>query len=64
MVAKALSTVEGVGNVTVEREDTSVTSRSATWSYTIDFDSIVGNVEELTVVSSETFRLRVVLKLR
>lgn len=55
IVANALSTVGGIGNVTVELEVTSVTSGSASWSYIIDFDSIVGDVEELTVVSSETF---------
>lgn len=52
-VANALSAVESIGNVTVAREDASVTTGSASWTYTIDFDHMVGDVEELTIISSE-----------
>lgn len=58
MVASALSAVEGVGNVIVERDDTLVTLGSASWTYTIDFVSITGDVNEVKVGYGEHAALR------
>lgn len=49
MVASALSAVEGIGLVEVTREVTSVTSGTASWSYTVSFVSVVGDVGQLSV---------------
>lgn len=49
MVASALSAVDGIGSVEVSREVTSVASGAASWSYTVSFVSVVGDVEQLTV---------------
>lgn len=51
MVASALSAVEGIGLVEVSREVTSVTSGTASWSYTVSFVSVVGDVQQLTIGS-------------
>ncbi|CAM9773581.1 unnamed protein product, partial [Ectocarpus sp. 13 AM-2016] len=53
MVASALSAVVGIGPVQVTREVTSVTSGAASWSYTVAFTSVVGDVEQLTVGSED-----------
>lgn len=53
MVASALSTVEGVGLVEVSREMTSATSGAASWSYTVSFVSVVGDIQQLTVGSAD-----------
>ncbi|CAM9800578.1 unnamed protein product [Ectocarpus sp. 6 AP-2014] len=53
MVASTLSAVTGIGPVQVTREDTSVTSGAASWSYTVAFMSVVGDVEQLTVGSED-----------
>lgn len=53
MVASALSAVEGIGVVEVNREVTSVTSGAASWSYTVSFVSIVGDVQQFTVGSAD-----------
>lgn len=53
MVSSALSAVDGIGPVDVSREISSVTSGVASWSYTVAFVSIVGDVQQLTVGSSD-----------
>ncbi len=53
MVASALSAVEGIGSVEVSREVTSVPNGAASWSYTVSFVSVVGDVEQLTVDSGD-----------
>lgn len=53
MVASALSAVEGIGLVEVTREVTSVTSGTASWSYTVSFVSVVGDVPQLTIGSAD-----------
>ena len=49
MVASALSTLDEVGNVDVYERVTSITAGTASWSYTITFKSIVGDVDPLVV---------------
>lgn len=53
MVVSALSAVEGVGPVTVYREVTSTMSGAASWTYTVNFVSIVGDADEITVWSGK-----------
>lgn len=57
MVASALSAVEGVGPVTVWREVTSTTSGAASWTYTVNFVSIVGDADQLIVWSGDNISL-------
>ena len=49
MVVSALSAVEGVGPVTVYREVTSTISGAASWTYTVNFVSIVGDADQVTL---------------
>lgn len=49
MVASALSSLDGVGKVNVDRQATSTTAVAATWSYSVTFVSMVGNIDELVV---------------
>lgn len=53
MAASALSAVEGIGLVEVSREVTSVTSGQASWSYTVSFVSVVGDIQQLKVGSGD-----------
>ena len=48
-----MSAVEGVGPVTVYREVTSTISGAASWTYTVNFVSIVGDADQVTVWSGE-----------
>lgn len=57
MVVAALSAVEGVGSVTVYREVTSTASGVASWTYTVNFVSFVGDADQLIVWSGETLSI-------
>lgn len=52
-VASALSAVEGIGSVNVQKESSVPAYGEVSWTYTIDFLSLVGDVEELKVGSGE-----------
>lgn len=58
MVVSALSAVEGIGRVTVYREVTSTTPGAASWTYTVNFVSIVGDTDEITVWSGKILSRR------